>query len=277
MPGGKLAKRSSSRPGSSTTADCSSASCKASLALESSTASSGRVRPRPSAARRAKVSASARPSVAASSPPASSSTSIRRMAAGTAATPPASAMDKANACKRLSSSTRALTSSVMLVSSATRPSSSNRPARLALASAILMLTSLSEQSTPAELSMKSGLSRPPLPPAPWRPNSIRPAWVQPRLPPSPITRARTSRPSTRMVSLAWSPTAAFASPVAFTYVPMPPNHNRSTGAARIARISASGSAVSAVSPSARRTSGESGISFWLRGNTPPPAEISDVS
>ena len=58
-----------------------------------------------------------------------------------------------------------------------------------------MLTSWSEVSTPAELSMKSVLIRPPsslAPPAspPYRTYSIRPAWVRPRLPPSPTHRAR---------------------------------------------------------------------------------------
>ena len=48
-----------------------------------------------------------------------------------------------------------------------------------------MLTSWSEQSTPAELSIASLLI---LPPA--RANSIRPRWVAPRLPPSPTTRTR---------------------------------------------------------------------------------------
>ena len=48
-----------------------------------------------------------------------------------------------------------------------------------------MLTSWSEQSTPAELSMKSVLIRPPL-----SANATRPFWVQPRLPPSPTTRQR---------------------------------------------------------------------------------------
>ena len=48
-----------------------------------------------------------------------------------------------------------------------------------------MLTSWSEQSTPAELSMASVLIRPP-----HRSNSIRPSAVTPRLPPSPITLAR---------------------------------------------------------------------------------------
>ena len=47
-----------------------------------------------------------------------------------------------------------------------------------------MLTSWSEVSTPAELSMASVLIRPPA-----RAYSIRPSWVKPRLPPSPTTLA----------------------------------------------------------------------------------------
>ena len=56
-----------------------------------------------------------------------------------------------------------------------------------------MLTSWSEQSTPAELSIASVLMRPPA-----DAYSMRPSWVRPRLPPSPTTRARSSRPSTRI-------------------------------------------------------------------------------
>ena len=74
-----------------------------------------------------------------------------------------------------------------------------------------MLTSLSEQSTPAELSMKSVLMRPPL-----SANSIRPAWVTPRLAPSPTTFARTSLPSTLVASFAGSPTWAWVSFAALT-------------------------------------------------------------
>ena len=42
-------------------------------------------------------------------------------------------------------------------------------------------------------------------------------------------------PSTRMASLARSPTSALVSVDAFTYVPMPPFQSRSTGALRMAR------------------------------------------
>ena len=52
-----------------------------------------------------------------------------------------------------------------------------------------MLTSWSEVSTPAELSMKSVLIRPPSPPRPRRAYSMRPSWVRPRLPPSPTQLA----------------------------------------------------------------------------------------
>ena len=74
-----------------------------------------------------------------------------------------------------------------------------------------MLTSWSEVSTPAELSMKSVFTRPP-PSA----NSILAAWVRPRLPPSPITLARSWLASTRTASLDRSPTSAFDCAAALT-------------------------------------------------------------
>ncbi len=74
-----------------------------------------------------------------------------------------------------------------------------------------MFTSWSEVSTPPELSTASVLRSPP-----WAQTSSRPFWVKPRLPPSPTTRARTSRPSTRTRSLARSPTSASSSLAAFT-------------------------------------------------------------
>ncbi|MNL07946.1 hypothetical protein D3C87_1286450 [compost metagenome] len=77
---------------------------------------------------------------------------------------------------------------------------------MAEASAILMLTSTSDELTPAELSMASELQRPPL-----RPKPMRPFWVTPRFAPSPMTRARTSSAATRIASLARSPTSASAS------------------------------------------------------------------
>ena len=99
-----------------------------------------------------------------------------------------------------------------------------------------MLTSWSEQSTPAELSIASVLMRPPA-----VAYSMRPRCVSPRLPPSPTTRARSSRPSTRTASVSRSPTSACVSSEDLTNVPMPPFQSRSTGARRIARTSSSGS------------------------------------
>ena len=79
-----------------------------------------------------------------------------------------------------------------------------------------MFTSWSEVSTPAELSMKSVLIRPPSPPRPRRAYSIRPSWVSPRLPPSPTQWQRRSSPSTRIASLALSPASAWVSTDALT-------------------------------------------------------------
>ena len=90
---------------------------------------------------------------------------------------------------RLSASTRSATSSVIEASRVRRPGSSRSPVRIRCCSAILMLTSWSLVSTPAELSMASVLIRPPA-----RANSIRPSWVTPRLPPSPTTLTRRSLP-----------------------------------------------------------------------------------
>ena len=84
---------------------------------------------------------------------------------------------------------------------------------------------------------------------PPRAYSIRPAWVTARFAPSPTTRARRSRPSTRTASFARSPTCACDSSLAFTYVPMPPFHSRSTGSFRIALTTSLGVAVSAARPS----------------------------
>ena len=74
-----------------------------------------------------------------------------------------------------------------------------------------MLTSWSEVSTPAELSMKSVFTSPPP-----REYSIRAAWVRPRLPPSPTTRACSRGASIRTASLDRSPTSAWDSRLAFT-------------------------------------------------------------
>ena len=98
-----------------------------------------------------------------------------------------------------------------------------------------MLTSWSEQSTPAELSIASVLIFPPR-----RANSMRPRWVSPRLPPSPTTFTRSSDASARTGSLVLSPASACVSSDAFTYVPMPPFQSRSAGARRIAAISSGG-------------------------------------
>ena len=76
---------------------------------------------------------------------------------------------------------------------------------------ILMFTSWAEVSTPAELSMASVSMRPPA-----RAKAMRPAWVTPRLAPSPTTATRSSAASTRTASLALSPTSALASRSAFT-------------------------------------------------------------
>ena len=74
-----------------------------------------------------------------------------------------------------------------------------------------MLTSWSEVSTPAELSMKSVFTRPPA-----SAYSIRASWVRPRLPPSPTTLARSSAASTRTASLDRSPTSALDCAAALT-------------------------------------------------------------
>ena len=74
-----------------------------------------------------------------------------------------------------------------------------------------MLTSWSEQSTPAALSMASVLSS-----TPFNAASTRPRWVSPRLPPSTTMAQRRSTPSTRIASLARSPTSALFSVEALT-------------------------------------------------------------
>ena len=74
-----------------------------------------------------------------------------------------------------------------------------------------MLTSWSEVSTPAELSIASVLT--------WTPASaasMRPSWLAPRLPPSPITLHRNAFPLTRIASLARSPISALVSVDALT-------------------------------------------------------------
>jgi hypothetical protein len=74
-----------------------------------------------------------------------------------------------------------------------------------------MLTSWSEQFTPAALSIASVLIRPPL-----SAYSIRAGWVKPRLPPSPTTRQRRSTASTRTLSFVLSPASACVSVLALT-------------------------------------------------------------
>ncbi len=74
-----------------------------------------------------------------------------------------------------------------------------------------MLTSWSEQFTPAALSIASVLMWPPL-----SANSMRPRWVKPRFPPSPTTRHRSAVASIRTASLFLSPTSVFASVDALT-------------------------------------------------------------
>ncbi len=74
-----------------------------------------------------------------------------------------------------------------------------------------------------------------------------------------------------------SPASACVSSELLTYVPTPPLHSRSTGARRIAWMSSFGGSDSASTPSARRASGDTGIDFAVRGNTPPPAEIRERS
>jgi hypothetical protein len=135
-------------------------------------------------------------------------------------------------------------------------------------SRILLFTSWSEVSTPAELSMASVFTNPPR-----SANSTRARWVSPRLPPSATTVARRSVASMRTASLVRSPTSAWVSVDAFTYVPIPPFHNRSTGAASTALMSSFGVSVRAVMPSRSRTSSDNGTALAERGHTPPPLEI----
>ena len=111
----------------------------------------------------------------------------------------------------LSSSTSRPTSSVIDARNGARSPLSSLPAATIRSTKILMLTSWSEQSTPAELSIASVLRMTPCSAA-----SMRPRWVMPRFPPSPTTLTRSSRPSTRMASLALSPTSALDSVLALT-------------------------------------------------------------
>ena len=148
--------------------------------------------PRFSCARRIRSSLESSPSTLRSSRPDASSSSIVRTCAGSAVAPPASAIERASVCRRLSSSTISATSSVIRASKLLRFSNDRPPSRISRLSGILMFTSLSEQSTPALLSMKSVLMRPPR-----SANSMRPACVIARLAPSPMTLARSSAASAR--------------------------------------------------------------------------------
>src|SRR5438309_2351739 len=69
---------------------------------------------------------------------------------------------------------------------------------------------------------------------------MRARWVNPRLPPSTTTRARTWSASTRTASLARSPTSAWVSAAAFTKVPMPPSQSMSAEAVKMAETSSGG-------------------------------------
>ena len=68
-----------------------------------------------------------------------------------------------------------------------------------------------------------------------------------------------------------------SAPHALMKVPMPPKNSRSTSAFSSALISSAGDSLSTSSPVSAFTSGDSGISFSVRGKTPPPLEISDLS
>jgi hypothetical protein len=60
---------------------------------------------------------------------------------------------------------------------------------------------------------------------------------------------------------------------------MPPLNSRSTGASSTARTSSAGlsASTSSASPSAIRIGSDTGTDFAVRGQTPPPALISDRS
>ena len=208
---GKASHNSCVSVGSSASEPASIAACSAIFAVDSRTASSGRVRPRSSWPRRSSSSLVSSPSTARLSRPLSSRISITRTSGGSACAPPRSAIDSASVCRRLSSSTSAATSSVISASNALRSSNVSRPSAISRLSGILMLTSLSEQSTPALLSMKSVLIRPPP-----SENSMRAAWVMARLAPSPIALTRSSAALTRIASLPGSPTSTWFCVLAFT-------------------------------------------------------------
>jgi hypothetical protein len=103
---------------------------------------------------------------------------------------------------------------------------------------------------------------------------VRPRWVIARFAPSPITFARSSVALMRTLSLTLSPTSPLDSEDALTYVPMPPNHIRSTSSWRIARTMSGPVTTLPGSPSSARASGGSAISLAARSYTPPPFESS---
>ncbi|GAV36774.1 hypothetical protein ROTAS13_04462 [Roseomonas sp. TAS13] len=213
---GKYSTSSGRSAGSSGSSLASMASVSQSLATGSSAAISGRVSASPAAIRAAIAAASGRPATARSSSPADSSRVISSACAGSASAPAASSRLTASDCSTLSASTCPASSSVISASSASRPCMVSAPEAVASASRILMFTSWSEVLTPAELSSASVFSRTPGL-SPWaRAASIRPAWVMPRLAPSPSTRARSWLPLTRSASLARSPASAWVSPEPFT-------------------------------------------------------------
>ncbi len=183
-----------------------------------------------------------------------------------------SAALSARAWRAESARTARVTSPVADTSSRSRSARSIAPLLMARSRPILMLTSRSEQFTPAELSTKSVLQRPPC-----MVNSTRAASVRPRFPPSATTRARSSVALTRIPSRALSPTAPCSCVLALTQVPTPPFHSRSTGARSTARTRASAGSASSPTPSSSRTCSVSSICLADSANTPPPADSTDRS
>ena len=135
-----------------------------------------------------------------------------------------------------------------------------------------MLTSLSEQLTPAELSIKSVKIRPP-----FNEYSMRANCVNPRLPPSPTTLQRSCFALIRLASLVRSPTSRFVSECAFTNVPIPALHNKSTFARRISLINSLGSIADCLILNACFISLLTTIDLALRLKTPPPLDINFLS
>ncbi len=231
--------------------------------------------PSPAACRSCSTLALGSASSARSSPAVCSSRSICRACTPTRSGASTAATSSAFAWASLSDSTSSATASVMSARSASRRSAASAPVAIARCRRILMFTSWSEVSTPAELSMASVLMRPPA-----SAYSTRARWVNPRLPPSPTTRHRSSVASMRTVSLVRSPASAFVSVDAFTKVPIPPFQRRSTGARRIALTTSSGVSAPPRStarsgspmPSTRRAASDRSTDLAARGYTPPPGE-----